>query len=551
MKQLIKKIDIKIFIFTLILIAITIINILNYTGKNLEGNINWLFMESQVFGVPEDIAKEQGIEPYFSEKSGAGWDGQFHYYISNDILATKGYDANVDSPSYRWQRIGLPLIAKILSIITFQKNVNIPTYIFANLILYGIAIYVLARYFKEKQKSILYVLPWALCLGVQITIRHGLVDAAADALFIVAFISVLKNKYLKYCIFMTLACLTREGYTLIAFMIFLLSFFGQIDKEKKYKISFSALFAIPGVFFLAWYGYVTLRFHILPAQQAYGITQVYMTGFIQYIVKAAQDGNVIEMFSLCIYAVSIILMTIITYKKGYEKRIYWSICPYVILIGSFGPTVMSHYSGYLKGISILFALLPIMMIEYENMKVWNKNIIIAFLLITTISSIYLGTKFNIHSYPTSKFMNNGTNLENGTPLKDFSSSIDIINHKERPYANIPMKGFFTKDYEVYTVKVKNNSNEQWPRDSQKDGRYAVYLSYHWLDANDKSKILQDGLRTAIPKNIQPGEEFESQMYIEYPNKKGDYILRISLVQEGVAWFYNAGGAYKDINIKVE
>jgi hypothetical protein len=36
------------------------------------------------------------------------------------------------------------------------------------------------------------------------------------------------------------------------------------------------------------------------------------------------------------------------------------------------------------------------------------------------------------------------------------------------------------------------------------------------------------------------------MTIGYPKKPGKYILRISMVQEGVAWFYMADGGYLDI-----
>ena len=47
--------------------------------------------------------------------------------------------------------------------------------------------------------------------------------------------------------------------------------------------------------------------------------------------------------------------------------------------------------------------------------------------------------------------------------------------------------------------------------------------------------------------VEPGETVTMDMYVQMPKDPGQYILRLSLVQEGVLWFYIVGGGYMDMN----
>ncbi|MDG0794534.1 hypothetical protein OMP38_29610 [Cohnella ginsengisoli] len=81
------------------------------------------------------------------------------------------------------------------------------------------------------------------------------------------------------------------------------------------------------------------------------------------------------------------------------------------------------------------------------------------------------------------------------------------------------------------------------------GKGQVNLSYHWMNQTG-DKLLEDGIRTALSENVYPNQSTESNMIIKLPQKSGHYLLRLSLVQEGVSWFYLAGGGYLDIPVKV-
>lgn len=65
------------------------------------------------------------------------------------------------------------------------------------------------------------------------------------------------------------------------------------------------------------------------------------------------------------------------------------------------------------------------------------------------------------------------------------------------------------------------------------------LSYHWLDAQGRV-VEHDGARTYLPRPIAPGESADLELFVETPAAPGSYRLAVELVEEGVAWFADAG-----------
>ena len=68
--------------------------------------------------------------------------------------------------------------------------------------------------------------------------------------------------------------------------------------------------------------------------------------------------------------------------------------------------------------------------------------------------------------------------------------------------------------------------------------FPMHLSYHWLD-HYRQAVLYDGHRTAIIPGIAPGESGRINAFIVAPNKAGQYLLQITMVQENVRWLENA------------
>ncbi len=61
----------------------------------------------------------------------------------------------------------------------------------------------------------------------------------------------------------------------------------------------------------------------------------------------------------------------------------------------------------------------------------------------------------------------------------------------------------------------------------------VHVSYHWHSASGE---VIEGIRTVLPRAVQPQGVLPVQVRLNAPTKPGAYELRLSLVQEAVAWF---------------
>lgn len=64
----------------------------------------------------------------------------------------------------------------------------------------------------------------------------------------------------------------------------------------------------------------------------------------------------------------------------------------------------------------------------------------------------------------------------------------------------------------------------------------VRLSYHWIAAGSRERVVWDGYRSGIFPGVWPGKARDCAMSIVAPDAPGEYILQISVVQDGVCWF---------------
>ena len=100
------------------------------------------------------------------------------------------------------------------------------------------------------------------------------------------------------------------------------------------------------------------------------------------------------------------------------------------------------------------------------------------------------------------------------------------------------------------VTFKNASSKTWPSKPDAGGRNAVNLSYHWLDRKRQMVVL-DGLRTPLSHDLKPGESVTLRAAIRAPEKAGEYLLHVTLVQEAVAWFSDRDRGHVLISVSVK
>ena len=81
------------------------------------------------------------------------------------------------------------------------------------------------------------------------------------------------------------------------------------------------------------------------------------------------------------------------------------------------------------------------------------------------------------------------------------------------------------------------------------GKSGVRLAYHWLDPLG-NPIVWDGIRTAFPRAVAPGETLEIEVPVAAPRPPGGYVLSFDLVEEYRFWFAEVGATTLDVPIEV-
>jgi hypothetical protein len=95
------------------------------------------------------------------------------------------------------------------------------------------------------------------------------------------------------------------------------------------------------------------------------------------------------------------------------------------------------------------------------------------------------------------------------------------------------------------LAFENAGTVPWPP----TGERRVCLGYHWLDELG-NPIVWDGLWTALPREVAPGERVEADLTVRGPLPPGPYRLAFDLVAEDRYWFSELGNAALEREVPV-
>jgi hypothetical protein len=95
------------------------------------------------------------------------------------------------------------------------------------------------------------------------------------------------------------------------------------------------------------------------------------------------------------------------------------------------------------------------------------------------------------------------------------------------------------------VELQNTGAVAW---DSREG-HGICLGYHWLDPLG-NPIVWDGLLSAFPRVIAPGERVEVSLTIAGPTPPGRYRLALDLVDGGRCWFSEVGNEPAEIEVAV-
>jgi hypothetical protein len=94
------------------------------------------------------------------------------------------------------------------------------------------------------------------------------------------------------------------------------------------------------------------------------------------------------------------------------------------------------------------------------------------------------------------------------------------------------------------VAIRNIGQETWAS----KGTLPVKVSYKWFD--DGVQLPIEGERTVFPRPIAAGEALPLEVAVLAPPHGDHLVLKVTLVQEQVAWFTDAGGTPLEIPVEL-
>jgi hypothetical protein len=113
----------------------------------------------------------------------------------------------------------------------------------------------------------------------------------------------------------------------------------------------------------------------------------------------------------------------------------------------------------------------------------------------------------------------------------------------------------TEQAVTVNVSAKNTGDWAWPdpitaNPSQPNGRYAVRLSYRWVD--DAGGALPVGsARGELTRSVPPGQTADFKISVVAPGEAGHYQLQFDLVEELVTFFSARGAEKLSVPVSVE
>ncbi len=523
------------------------------------------------FGVPDHLM-EKGYYP----NQEIGWDGQFYYLQANHLLPHPDAFTHIDAPPYRYQRIGLPLVARCMSELTGSQYVTPHMFLLASLPFVGIGMGTLAAWLVAHRFSPLWCLGWAANTGIPICLLHGQPDPLADVFFILAMLALIRGMPLAYAAAASMMCLTREPYFAIAGTVAAASFAGLVPwkgtaengswiilmlRKLGWEWLENALMVKPkveptGTFFdgrpSAWnyWAYRTPVWQLAAVLVPCGLFiawQIYLRMFFGQSGSESAGGVILDLplvaffrvslqspslFLRPFYFVILLLGFFVLWNIRRVSSLSLILLPYFIVLSMMSQTVWIDLSGYSKAMGTVLA---IMVIALPWMTRWFAVFPMLILVVATMTYPHclrevLG-EVRLLPIPDYQILQ-PFSANDQPPVEDLTCSIELDEEmlKQRIAAT---KGAYRFDlgglrlpqaYIPIPITVTNQAEVSWPRTRKR----AIYLAYAWINEKGDAEWM---LPIEIPYDVAPGQSFQRQARLLLPRLPGNYTLRIVMRQE--------------------
>lgn len=205
---------------------------LTAAGGNYSGflKIGEMFVDRVPF-----LVERPALRAQLQVMEGAGYDGQFFYYIAFDpfLLAFRNdparYRQIVDAPPYRWGRVGFSVLTKLFSVNDPERFPQ--TMIWLIVAANFIGVWCLAFVAQRFGLSGWWGLSYVLVPGFVQSLRAGLPEAVAAAFLLGGYCFFLRRRYGLTAIVLAASLLVRE--TGVMFVIVLAIWTAWRDRDRR------------------------------------------------------------------------------------------------------------------------------------------------------------------------------------------------------------------------------------------------------------------------------------------------------------------------------
>jgi hypothetical protein len=206
----------------------------------------------------------------------------------------------------------------------------------------------------------------------------------------------------------------------------------------------------------------------------------------------------------------------------------------------FGNTVIKYYTGYLKVAGVFLFFIPLGM-EVFHLKKRGQMLGYGLLVLSVIFTTYYHLTTRILLYANSPFnqftqRDSVMNAQRYACFKKYDAKMELKEITFLPDRTLKSRLLHTSKWLLMKVEVKNTGTDSWTSSNNLGG---TFMSAQWVNA--KGEVVQDGLRSAFSHPVLPGKTATLYVVSALPRSK-PLSLKLSPVQEGCAWFYQANAS---------
>ncbi|PQO28859.1 hypothetical protein [Blastopirellula marina] len=534
------------------------------------GEWSGMLLPGYQFGVPDHLY-EKGVVPNCE----VGWDGQFYYLQSNYLNPDPEAYRHIDAPPYRYQRIGLPLVAWCFAALTGADYVSPQMYLFASLPFLGIAMGLLAAWLFAHGYSPLWCLGWTANLGIPICLLHGQPDPLADAFFIIAMLALIRGLPLAYALAATMMCLTREPYFAIAATVLAASVVGLVPWKGNpadggwvvvvlRKLGWTSLadrlmvapevmdnptlldgrpsawnywayrtpiwqalvLAIPCGVFVAWQVYLYKVFGQTGSQSAGGTILDYP--FVAFFRSSWTSPNyLMRPFYFAVMVLGFLVL--------WNVRRKWALSPillpYFVVLTLMSEVIWIDFSGFTKAMGTVLATMVISLpLLTRRVRYVIAVVLVCAVLTYTQSYRRILGGVDLVPIPDYKIVKQITDIDQPILANptcsielDQARLIQLAAEKDGDYLFVLGGRRYPQRYVTIPITITNTGDQPWLRSRNNP----IQMVYRWIRPSGRTYWCPG---VELPYTIEPGQSFTREVPLLLPRDPGEFTLRITMRQ---------------------